>query len=220
MNRSTAYRVKMLSGGDSHQKKIEHGFCDAFDKGYSVVEIARCAGMKSAKYVHAILAKNDKIRKAKRGRLSSKIVVPSVFAGFLKVRELSFAQWCAGWGFDPVEAAVGVAGLGGEYESAVKRDFPSYYSKVSGLDRDDIDYDSGPEYGEKADFDVHIGWDGIVGCYTAEIKDLDLLVYGDSVREAFSLAFIRKNQLDSLKRLESLPNLFGENVDLSAFGDW
>ena len=70
MNRSTAYRVKMLSGGDSHQKKIEQGFCDAFDKGYSVVEIARCAGMKSAKYVHASLAKRDKICKAKRGRLS------------------------------------------------------------------------------------------------------------------------------------------------------
>ena len=220
MKRSTAYRVKMLSGGDSHQKKIEQGFCDAFDKGYSVVEIARCAGMKSAKYVHAGLAKNNKICKAKRGRLSGKIVVPPMFAGYLKVRELSFAQWCAGWVFDLAEAAVGVADLSSEYEPAIKRDFPSYYSKVSGLDRDDIDYDSGPGYGDKADFDVHIGWNGIVGYYTAEIKDLDLLVYGDSVREAFSLAFIRKNQLESLKRLESLPDLVGKDVDLSGFGDW
>lgn len=214
------YKFMMLSGGDSHQKKIEQGFCDAFDKGYSVIEIARCAGMKSAKYVHAILTKCDKICKAKRGRLSCKIVVPPVFAGFLKVRELSFAQWCAGWVFDPAGAAVGVTELKGEYESAVKRDFPLYFSKVSGLDSADIDYESGPEYGPKACFDVHIDWDGVVGCYTAEIKDLDLLVYGDSAREAFSLAFIRKNQLESLKRLESLPDLVSKDVDLSGFGDW
>jgi hypothetical protein len=220
MNKAVAYRMKMLSGGDSHQKKIEQGFCDAFDKGYSVVEIARCAGLKSAKYVHEILVKNDKICKAKRGRLSSKIVVPPVFASFLKVRELSFAQWCSGWFFGLHEASVGVAELDGEYGSAVKRDFPRYFSKVSGLDTPDIDFEPGPEYGDKADFDVHIGWDGIVGCYTAEIKDLDLRVYGDSVRDAFSLALIRKNQLDALKRLETLPNLCAKDVDLSAFGDW
>ena len=214
------YKFIMLSGGDSHQNKIEQGYCDAFNKGYSVIEITRSAGLKSAKYVHAVLAKRDMICKAKRGRQSSKIVVPPMFAGFLKVRELSFAQWCAGWVFDPVEAAVGVMELKGGYNSAVKRDFPRYYSKVMGLDMGDLDFESGPEYGPGADFEVRIKWDGILGCYSAEIKELDLLVYGDSERAAVHLALIRRNQLISLKRLESLPDLNGAGVDLTGFGEW
>ena len=220
MKRGLAYRMKMLSGGNSHQNKIEQGFCDAFNKGYSVIEITRSAGLKSAKYVHAVLAKRDMICKAKRGRQSSKIVVPPMFAGFLKVRELSFAQWCAGWVFDPAEAAVGVMELKGGYNSAVKRDFPRYYSKVMGLDVGDLDFESGPEYGPRAGFDMHIDWDGILGCYSAEIKELDLLVYGDSERAAVHLALIRRNQLISLKRLESLPDLNGAGVDLTGFGEW
>lgn len=220
MKRGLAYRMKMLSGGDAHQNKIEQGFCDAYRKGYSVVEIARSAGLKSAKYVHAALVKRDMIYKAKRGRQSSKIVVPPVFAGFLKVRELSFAQWCAGWVFDPAEAVTGVVELKGGYDTAVKRDFPRYYSKVMGLDIGDLDFESGPKHGPRADFDVRIDWDGIIGCYSTEIKELDLLVYGDSERAAVHLALIRRNQLISLNRLESLPDLNGVGVDMTGFGEW
>ena len=220
MSRAMAYKMKMLSGGDSHQEKVEQGFCDAFQKGYSVVEIARSAGLRSAKFVHTILVKKDQIGKAQRGRQSSKIMLPDAFAGFLKVREISFAQWCAGWAFNPVEAAAGVAALDGIYGVAVKRDFPRYYSKVMGSDMGDLDFESGPEYGPKASFDIHVDWDGILGCYSAEIKELDLLVYGDSERSAIHLLLIRRNQLMSLKRLESLPDLNGAGVDMTGFDDW
>lgn len=205
-SQKSAYKFKALSGGEAHDVNVEQGFVNAFHKGYSVLEIARVAGMKSGKYIHSALVKNGHIPSAKPGKQSKQIELPEAFTGQLKARSLSFAQWCVGWSFTLEEAVEGVRQLTGPVGAAVKRDFPHYFAKSTGASVDD--YASGPPF-ERQNFSVKFDWDGGEGCYKAEITDLNVCAYGDSYQSALYLALIQRKDLMVLERLKDLPNLTG-----------
>lgn len=202
----TAYKHKILSGGDAHTRRMEQCFGDAFQKGYSVVEIARVAGSKSAKYIHAALVKNGLIPSSKPGRQAKGIVLPDAFSAQLKIRELSFAQWCSGWAFEIEEAASGIAQKSVPVLNAIKRDFPSFYSTLTGA-VDNV-FASGSSF-ERHKFTVEFDFDGIEGCFTAKIEELGILTYGGSYQNALHLAIMQKKDLTAMARIESLPVVYG-----------
>lgn len=207
------YKFKMLSGDIDHQNKLEQCFVDAFKKGYSVVQITRLAGIKSAKYVHAALVKRGCVLKGKPGRQSGKIELPEGFAAALKIRELSFAQWCAGWAFEPAEIAAELENPSPGLQGALKRDFPGYYSKLTGIKAEEVE---GPDF-EQLEFDAHFGWDGALGCYTCEISELGIKTYGDNWTQAFYLLNKQRLGCVTMRRLEQAPSL--KNVGENEF-DW
>lgn len=213
-SKRASYKFKALSGGNDHLEKVEQCFVESFKKGYSVVQITRIAGMRSAKYVHAALVKRGCVGKGKPGRQSGKIDLPEGFVAVLKIRGLSFAQWCAGWAFEPTEIAAELENPSPGLQGALTRDFPSYYSKLTGIKVEEIAV--GDEF-ESYEFDAHFGWDGALGCYTCEISELGIKTYGDSWSYAFYLARMQRKDLMAIQRLEQAPSL--KNVKEGEF-DW
>ena len=113
----------------SHESRI----CTAYRKGFSVVEITRIIGSKKADYAHAVLVKQKVINQGKRGR-PAKDSVPLVMSSYLSRRSLSFAKWCAGWGFDIGDAGYAIReNADGPVLDAVRRDFPGGYVKLRKL---------------------------------------------------------------------------------------
>jgi len=105
------FRRKSLSNGFELQEKAERCFADAYNKGYSVVEIATLCSMRTAKYVHLALVKNRLVPAAKPGRQPKTLDLPPDFEKELRKCGLTFAQWCAGWRFMPADAVAGLADL-------------------------------------------------------------------------------------------------------------
>lgn len=206
LSQKSAYRFKQLSGVEEHTERLEQCFVVAFQKGYSVIEIARIAGMKSAKYIHAALVKHGQIMGAKRGRQSKYIIIPEGLVSQLEIRQLSFAQWCTGWSLEQGSAASEINKGAGLALESVRRDFPNYYSKLTGAKVED--FVSGPPF-ERHNFSVNFDFDGIESGYKAEIKELGICVYGNSYQAALHRALIQRRQQMALSRLEDLPYLTG-----------
>jgi len=207
LSQKSAYRFKQLSGTEEHTDKLELCFVDAFQKGYSVIEIARIAGMKSAKYIHAALVKHGQVVGAKRGRQSKYIIIPDGLVAQLEIRQLSFAQWCAGWTLEQGVAASDINKGSGSSMEAIRRDFPSYYGKLTGAKVED--FVSGPPF-ERHNFSVNFDFDGIESGYKAEISELGICVYGNSYQAALHRALIQRRQQMALSRLKDLPYLTGK----------
>jgi len=128
-----AYHYHVLSGHQQLFDQVESRICTAYRKGLSVVEITRIVGSKKADYAHSVLVKHKVISQGKRGR-PAKDSVPPVMSSYLSRRSLSFAKWCAGWGFDIGDAGYAIReNADGPVLDAVRRDFPGGYVKLRKL---------------------------------------------------------------------------------------
>ena len=196
-----SYKIRMISDAEIALQKIERSYVAAFEKGYSVIEIARVARMKSAAYVHAALVRKGKIPGAKRGRQPKAVQLPKGFEDALKSRGLTFSKWCAGWRFDQAAAVLALESREGPVIDAIKRDFPRFYSELTGAA---VDYfESSPEH-QHYRFSVECDWDGVKECYSASIPELDICTYGGSYSEAFDAALVQRRWRIAAARLDSL----------------
>lgn len=201
LSKSVAFKFKQLTG-DTYKKTMVDGYVQAFQKGYSVVEIARVAGMKSAKYVHAALVANGYITKGKPGR-QPKGSLPTKMKIHLTTRGLSFSQWCAGWGFDQLEVKKEVDEKSGTAMAAIKVDFPSYYKLLTGMVIDDF-VRPGPF--KKQIYSAQICWDKNEMCYRAEILPIGTVGYGEDLQGALKSAQYGIWTHEVSERLKALPN--------------
>jgi len=202
MANTYTYRQKLLSKGFDLQKKAENCFVDAYNKGYSVVEIATICSMKTARYPHLALVKNKLIPAGKPGRQPKRIDLPDGLAKELRKCGLTFAQWCAGRRFTPDEAAAGLADRRSKVWDMVKSDFPWFYRDATG-----INVANYAEKQEKEDFEVvlKLSWSGLKKCYVAEIEDMGVEAVGKTPQEAVYHAFAQRKLLHEINILENLP---------------
>lgn len=178
-----AYRYHVLSGHSSLFEQVESRICSAHRKGFSVVEITRIIGSRKADYAHAVLVKRGEIMPGKRGR-PAKGSIPGSIGLYLRKRSLSFAKWCAGWGFDLAEAASAIVAVcDGEVLEAVRRDFPGCYRKIRGLEKH-APYVRPPNC-PSPKLEANIIWDEGEFCYRAEqLENRQVRGYGFSMEDA------------------------------------
>ena len=122
-SQASAYHFLVLSGINKAEEEVQAAYAEAFQKGYSVVEIARIAGVKAGSYIHATLVQQGLIQAGKAGRRKAG-TTPAVMEKYLAARGLSWAKWCAGWGLAEDEAFKQVQAGSGAAIEAIKRDFP------------------------------------------------------------------------------------------------
>lgn len=199
--KNVAFKFKQLTG-DTYKQAIVEGYVQAFQKGYSVVEIARVAGVKSAKYVHAALVANGNITKGKPGR-QPKGSLPTKMKIHLTTRGLSFSQWCAGWSFDQLEVKKEVDEKSGAAMAAIKIDFPSYYKLLTGMVVDDF-VRPGPF--KKQIYSAQIGWDEKEKYYKAVILPTGSVGYGEDLQGALKSAQYGAWTHEVSERLKALPD--------------
>jgi len=204
-NGKQAFKFMINSGGEKHRKKVELGFINAFNKGYSPIEITRIAGAKSAKYIHSVLVKSGLVLSGKPGRQSKKLVLPESLEAVLRIRGLSFAQWRTGWGLEEHEVIEGIESREGKAVDAFRRDFPKFYCELTGS-KELVEVASGPEY-ESPVFVVDYSWDKNLDAYCAEIKAMGIRTYGETYQSAFYTALMQRKDLIALSRLETLPSI-------------
>jgi len=178
-----AYHYHVLSGHQQLFDQVESRICTAYQKGFSVVEITRIIGSKKADYVHAVLVKHKVISQGKRGR-PAKDSVPPVMSSYLSRRSLSFAKWCAGWGFDIWDAGHAIRENGdGPVLEAVRRDFPGCYVKMRKL-KEYPDYVHPPQCRPNK-LEAKVIWDDGEHCYRAEqIENSIVRGFGLSMEDA------------------------------------
>jgi hypothetical protein len=161
-----AYHYHVLSGHQQLFDQVESRICTAYRKGFSVVEITRIIGSKKADYAHAVLVKHKVISQGKRGR-PAKDSVPPVMSSYLSRRSLSYAKWCAGWGFDIWDAGHAIReNADGPVLDAVRRDFPGCYVKLRKL-KAYPDYVHPPQCRSNK-LEAKVIWDDGEHCYRAE----------------------------------------------------
>lgn len=200
-------RFIALSGIEQMREEIKAGYADAFRNGYSVVELARVLGVKQAKYIHAALVKSGEISKARAGR-RAKGTVPQGFAPFLAARSLTFTKWCAGWSFERETATAEVEACSGAAMAAIKRDFPGYYTKLTG--EIVTDYARGPVF-RSFKPKIEIEWYEREDCYRAHLPAFGIEAFGPSYKAALNTVLIKWLYYLILQRLKALPSL---NKDL------
>ena len=182
-NAIIAYRFHVLSGHMQLFYQVENRICAAYQSGFSVVEITRIIGSKKADYAHAVLVKHRVINQGKRGR-PAKDSVPPVLATYLSRRSLSFAKWCAGWGFDIWDAGHAIReNADGPVLDAVRRDFPGCYVKMRKL-KVYPDYVHPPQCRSNK-LEANVIWDDVELCYRAEqIENNSVRGYGLRMEDA------------------------------------
>lgn len=195
-----AYRYHVLSGHPPLFEEFESRLCTAHRKGFSVVELTRIIGSRKADYPHAVLVKRGEIMPGKRGR-PAKGSIPASMNPYLRKRSLSFAKWCAGWGFDLAEAARAINEVkDGEVLEAVRRDFPGCYRKIRRLEKH-APYVRAPDC-PSPKLEANIIWDEKEFCYRAEqLENRQVRGYGFSMEEAVKSLKVSHNFRLMLARL-------------------
>ena len=202
-SKKAGYKYRIALGDVDARDEIGTAYMLAFKKGYSVVEIARYGGFKSAKIVHAMLVKNDVIPHGKPGP-QPKGTIPKKMRIHLTARGLTFAQWCAGWGFDQVEVKNEVDQLSGAGMAAIKQDFPGYYKLLTGIE---VKVTVRPEVVfKKQELSGTFEWDPKESCYRTEIMPSGSVGYGPDIFSALKAAQHRVWIKEIVKRLEALPD--------------
>jgi hypothetical protein len=197
-----AYHYHVLSGHKQLFDQVENRICAAYRKGFSVVEITRIIGSKKADYAHAVLVKHKVISQGKRGR-PAKDSVPPVMSSYLSRRSLSFAKWCAGWGFDIWDAGHAIReNANGPVLDAVRRDFPGCYVKLRKL-KAYPDYVHPPQCRSNK-LEAKVIWDDGEHCYRAEqIANTGVFGFGLSMEDAIRNLKVSHNFGLMLVRLEA-----------------
>ena len=177
--------------------------CEAFSSGMSVIEITNLFGYTKINFVHGVLRDAKLIRPmSKKGPQRSHDIDARLQQGLDK-RGYSFARWCVGWGFDPVEAALTLKEKPADGVSsaldAVRRDLPEIYFEI---------FEGRPPvqktWQEKKVYprlSLNIVWDEVRRGYVA------------SVPETPGVTAIGYNWADALEKMESVQRLM-RNISL------
>lgn len=207
-SKQATYYFQEKSGIYALKEAMAEAYGEAYQKGYSVVEIARFAGSKTCRYIHACLVKSGMITKAKTGRLP-KGLVPAGMAPYLSTRGLTFAQWVAGRYMTPNEVLRDVLARSGPGLEAIRLDFPGLYKKLTGADAclpaapdlPPLDYIR--QY-------IIITWDDVHNCYRCQVEGHDFTGYGNTPAAALSLALWLYRGYETIRRLSRLPDIRSE----------
>lgn len=201
-----------LSKSNAMKLKEELGiaYAETFQKGYSVVEIARYTGTKTCKYIHASLVKQGMISKAKTGPLP-KGLVPEGMAPYLSTRGLTFAKWVSGRGLDAKNVLFDVKNRKGPAMEAIRIDFPGFYKKLTGSDADLKRTADLPPL-DTIRKEIVIAWDESQNCYRCTVVGYDFVGYGNSPAAALSLALWWYRGAETIRRLSLLPDIRQERI--------
>lgn len=203
MSKKSAYKFMTLSGTAEQQEKVDTAYVLAFQKGYSVVEMARVIGVKSASYIHATLVKRGEIPRGKSGK-QKKNQMPKGFGLYLYARSITYAQWCAGWHFDQEAVATEVLAGAGPAMAAIKRDFPGFYTQLTGIPVKD--FAKGPPFVASRP-EIRLSWDEHEDCFKAEIPVMGVICYESNYQNALRAILNRHRNQITIQRLEALPAL-------------
>lgn len=214
MTKSQAFKFLEMSGLVAAEEHVQEAYAAAYRAGYSVVEIARQAGIKSAAYIHASLVQRKVLPQAKAGR-RKKGSTPSGLDYYLAGRGLSFQKWCAGWGLDEAEAVQQVKAKQGPAFEAIKRDFPGLAKKLTGKMPDRLPATTF----EQQRFECNLRWDGFNGCRRATlVRDGEevpsVVAYGPTIYTAIrNLQQLHRSSV-TVERMELLLNKKSEMQDV------
>jgi len=105
---------------------------DAYQRGYSVIEITRALRKTSIDFVYDLLRDTGKILVMERSQYRCQYDIDPRLAAACRRKGFSFGRWCLGWKFDPFVALAELKSAPDDTnESAVhvalKRDFPEIY---------------------------------------------------------------------------------------------
>jgi predicted RNase H-like HicB family nuclease len=177
--------------------------CESFSNGMSVIEISNLFGYTKINFVHGVLRDAKLIRPmSKKGPQRSHDIDARLQQGLDK-RGYSFARWCVGWGFDPIEVALTLKEKPADGVSyaldAVRRDLPEIYFEI---------FEGRPSiqktWQEKKVYprlSLNIAWDEVRRGYVA------------SVPETPGVEAIGYNWADALEKMESVQRLM-RNISL------
>lgn len=180
-------------------------YSETFQKGYSVVEIARYSGSKTCKYIHAHLVKQGMIPKAKTGPLP-KGLVPGGMAPYLSTRGLTFAKWVTGLGLDAKNVLLDIEAGKGPALEAIRVDFPGFYNKLTGADAGlERAVDLPPL--ETVRQNIIVTWDETENCYRCTVDGFDFIGYGNTPAGALSLGLWWYRGAETIRRLLMLPDI-------------
>lgn len=201
-----------LEKSNASKLKDELGsvYAETFQKGYSVVEIARYTGTKTCRYIHASLVKQGMIIKAKTGKLP-KGLVPEGMAPYLSTRGLTFAKWVSGRGLDAKSVLRDVNSGKGPALEAIRIDFPGLYQKLTGADAF-WERSADLPLIETVRQNIIVTWDDTYNCYRCTICGLDFIGYGNSPAAALSLALWGYRAAETIRRLQMLPDIREQRV--------
>ena len=192
------------------KEELGIAYSEAFQKGYSVVEIARYSGSKTCKYIHAHLVKQGMISKAKTGPLP-KGLVPESMAPYLSTRGLTFAKWVSGRGLDPKNVLKDIESRKGPALESIRVDFPGFYKKQTGADANLTRTTDLPLI-ETVQQNIIVNWDDANNCYRCTVEGFDFTGYGNSPAAALSLALWWYRGAETIRRLSLLPDIREERI--------
>jgi len=205
-----AYYFQAKSGIDVLKAALADAHSEAYQKGYSVVEIARTSGSKTCRYIHAALVKSAMIPRAKTGCLP-KGLVPNGMAPYLSTRGLTFAKWVAGRGLKPETVLQDVIAGHGPGLEAIRIDFPGLYKKLTGADACLPPVPDLPPL-EAIGKKIIITWDDGHDCYRCTVEGHDFAGYGNKPADALSLGLWLYRGYETIQRLSHLPDIRLERV--------
>lgn len=192
------------------KEELGAAYAEAFQKGYSVVEIARITGSKTCKYIHTHLVKLGMISRAKSGKLPHGLV-PEGMAPYLSTRGLTFAKWVAGRGLDAKSVLEDVRAGKGDGLEAIRVDFPGLYKKLTGADACLETVADLPPL-ETIQDDIVIRWDADHNCYCCTVNGFDFAGYGNNPAGALSVGLWWYRGAETIRRLKMLPDIREERV--------
>jgi hypothetical protein len=192
------------------KEELGIAYAETFQKGYSVVEIARYTGTKTCKYIHAHLVKQGMIPKSKTGPLP-KGLVPGGMGPYLSNRGLTFSKWVSGRGLDPKNVLRDIEARKNPTLESIRVDFPGFYKKLTGADAN-LERTTDLPPIETIRKNIIVIWDDVHNCYRCTVEGFDFEGYGNSPAEALSLALWWYRGVETIRRLSLLPDIREERI--------
>lgn len=105
---------------------------DAYQRGYSVIEITRALRKTSIDFVYDLLRDTGKILVMERSQYRRQYDIDPRLAAACRRKGFSFGRWCLGWKLDPFVAIAELKSAPDDTNEssthvALKRDFPEIY---------------------------------------------------------------------------------------------
>lgn len=200
-----------ISGVSKMREDVMDAFADAYQRGYSVVELARLTGSKSCKWIHSYLVKRGVIMGAKRGPLVRGLV-PAGMGPYLSNRGLTFAKWCAGRGFDLRTVLSDIDNQKSGVLEAIGLDFPGLYKKMVGADPPTSVDIPDMEKLEVIRDQIVVSWDDDKSCYRCVIGESECVAFDQTPSAALNTAMWLHRGVKTIRRLRSLPDIRAERV--------
>ena len=183
---------------------------DAYQRGYSVIEITRALRKTSIDFVYDLLRDTGNILVMERSQYRRQYDIDPRLAAACRRKGFSFGRWCLGWKFDPFEALAELKSAPDDTnESAIhvalKRDFPEIY--LSMYEGAKIKKEKKGRYRAKPD-SLMVEWNSERKTFVATVPERpDIEASGKNWDDAyFALKSVYK-QYEYLMRLDGLVKL-------------